>query len=248
MKTFNSNLIPTKEFEYQTGKLKEEDIIITINNSNIKEKDKKDEESNLEIENLSNLNINEEQSKKSERLKKKKKKNIDSSSEYKSILSHLTYQSMASQSQNSMNDNKKFNKKNKNNIHSENNSLFGASSDEEINDDDESLVIEYYQEIRNCILNKEYSRVNEIKNIINNNEINLRKKKHEKKLEKLIDLEAQLTKSSGNYIIQNNDDKDFILANIDPYKGYEIITMNDLQKNFQLKKFKDYEYYIDKPI
>ena len=75
---------------------------------------------------------------------------------------------MASQSQNSINDNKKFNKKNKNNIHSENNSLFGASSDEEINDDDESLVIEYYQEIRNCILNKEYSRVNEIKNIINN--------------------------------------------------------------------------------
>ncbi len=67
-------------------------------------------------------------------------------------------------------------------------------------------------------------------------------------MEKLIDLEAQLTKSSGNYIIQNNDDKDFILANIDPYKGYEIITMNDLQKNFQLKKFKDYEYYIDKPI
>ena len=41
MKTFNSNLIPTKEFEYQTGKLKEEDIIITINNSNIKEKQKK---------------------------------------------------------------------------------------------------------------------------------------------------------------------------------------------------------------
>ena len=79
------------------------------------------------------------------------------------------------------------------------------------------------KEIRNCILNKEYSRVNEIKNIINNNEINLRKKKHEKKLEKLIDLEAQLTKSSGNYIIQNNDDKDFILANIDPYKGYEIV-------------------------
>ena len=44
MKTFNSNLIPTKEFEYQTGKLKEEDIIITINNSNIKEKVKKDKE------------------------------------------------------------------------------------------------------------------------------------------------------------------------------------------------------------
>ena len=68
-------------------------------------------------------------------------------------------------------------------------------------------------------------------------------------MKKLLDLEEHLKNSRGNYIIENNQfDDDFILANIDPDKGYEIITRHELNNNFQEKKFKDYEYYIEKPI
>ena len=87
MNTFE-NLIPSKEIEYQTPKLKEEDIII-----------------NVKDENLENLNINEEQ-----------KKNIQSetSEDYKSILSHRTYLSMNSKSEyTSIKENKLIDKKRK---------------------------------------------------------------------------------------------------------------------------------------
>ena len=68
-------------------------------------------------------------------------------------------------------------------------------------------------------------------------------------MKKLLDLEKDLKNSRGNYIIENNEfNDDFILANIDRNKGYEIITREELNKNFEEKKFKDYEYYIEKPI
>ena len=236
MKTFNNNnLVQTKEIEYQTPN----DIIMDV----------KDISNN---DNFVNLNINEEQSK-NETLENNNNnnnnKNIDSSEDYKSALSHMTYQSMTSQSQISSLKNKKIpfktNKKFEN-VQSEN-SLFGESSDDESKD--ESIFNEIYDDIRKCIVNNEISRINQFKEEINANEIRLRKEKHNRKLKKLLDLEEHLKNSRGNYIIENNQfDDDFILANIDPDKGYEIITRHELNNNFQEKKFKDYEYYIEKPI
>ena len=232
MKTFdNDNLVQTKEIEYQTPN----DVIIDV-----KEPTNDD--------NFVNLNINEEQSK-NEALINNNTKNIDSSEDYKSALSHMTYQSMTSQSQISSLKNKKIpfktNKKFEN-VQSEN-SLFGESSDDESKD--ESIFNEIYDDIRKCIVNNEISRINQFKEEINANEIRLRKEKHNRKLKKLLDLEEHLKNSRGNYIIENNQfDDDFILANIDPDKGYEIITRQELNNNFQEKKFKDYEYYIEKPI
>ena len=232
MKTFdNDNLVQTKEIEYQTPN----DVIIDV-----KEPTNDD--------NFVNLNINEEQSK-NEALINNNTKNIDSSEDYKSALSHMTYQSMTSQSQISSLKNKKIpfktNKKFEN-VQSEN-SLFGESSDDESKD--ESIFNEIYDDIRKCILNNEISRINQFKEEINANEIRLRKEKHNRKLKKLLDLEEHLKNSRGNYIIENNQfDDDFILANIDPNKGYEIITREVLNNKFQEKKFKDYEYYIEKPI
>ena len=232
MKTFdNDNLVQTKEIEYQTPN----DVIIDV-----KEPTNDD--------NFVNLNINEEQSK-NEALINNNTKNIDSSEDYKSALSHMTYQSMTSQSQISSLKNKKIpfktNKKFEN-VQSEN-SLFGESSDDESKD--ESIFNEIYDDIRKCIVNNEISRINQFKEEINANEIRLRKEKHNRKLKKLLDLEEHLKNSRGNYIIENNEfNDDFILANIDPNKGYEIITRQELNNNFQEKKFKDYEYYIEKPI
>ena len=102
MNTFN-NLIPSKEIEYQTPKLKEEDIII-----------------NVKDENLENLNINEEQ-----------KKNIQSetSEDSKSILSHRTYLSMNSKSEYTSIKENKLNDKKRKKINEEN-SLFGVSNDD----------------------------------------------------------------------------------------------------------------------
>ena len=232
MKTFNNNnLVQTKEIEYQTPK----DVIIDVKES-------------TNNDNFVNLNINEEQSK-NETLENKNKM-IDSSEDYKSALSHMTYQSMTSQSQISSIKNKKIPFKTKTNFendHSESNSLFGASSDDDSKD--ESIFNEIYDDIRKCILNNEISRINQFKEEINANEIRLRKEKHNRKLKKLLDLEEHLKNSRGNYIIENNQfDDDFILANIDPDKGYEIITREVLNNKFQEKKFKDYEYYIEKPI
>ena len=232
MKTFNNNnLVQTKEIEYQTPK----DVIIDVKES-------------TNNDNFVNLNINEEQSK-NETLENKNKM-IDSSEDYKSALSHMTYQSMTSQSQISSIKNKKIpfkTKKNFENDHSESNSLFGASSDDDSKD--ESIFNEIYDDIRKCLLNNEISRINQFKEEINANEIRLRKEKHNRKLKKLLDLEEHLKNSRGNYIIENNQfDDDFILANIDPNKGYEIITRQELNSKFQEKKFKDYEYYIEKPI
>jgi hypothetical protein len=230
MKTFdNDNLVQTKEIEYQTPN----DVIIDV-----KEPTNDD--------NFVNLNINEEQSK-NEALINNNTKNIDSSEDYKSALSHMTYQSMTSQSQISSLKNKKIpfktNKKFEN-VQSEN-SLFGESSDDESKD--ESIFNEIYDDIRKCIVNNEISRINQFKEEINANEIRLRKEKHNRKLKKLLDLEEHLKNSRGNYIIENNEfNDDFILANIDPNKGYEIITREELNKNFEEKKFKDYEYYIEK--
>ena len=233
MKTFdNDNLVKTKEIEYQTPN----DVIIDI-----KEPTNED--------NFVNLNINEEQSK-NEGLINNNTKNIDSSEDYKSALSHMTYQSMTSQSQISSLKNKRIPFKIKQkfqNDHSDDNSLFGASSFDDSKD--ESILDEIYDDIRKCILNNEISRINQFKEEINANEIRLRKEKHNRKLKKLLDLEEHLKNSRGNYIIENNQfDDDFILANIDPDKGYEIITRHELNNNFQEKKFKDYEYYIEKPI
>ena len=230
MKTFNNNnLVQTKEIEYQTPK----DVIIDVKES-------------TNNDNFVNLNINEEQSK-NETLENKNKM-IDSSEDYKSALSHMTYQSMTSQSQISSIKNKKIPFKTKTNFendHSESNSLFGASSDDDSKD--ESIFNEIYDDIRKCILNNEISRINQFKEEINANEIRLRKEKHNRKLKKLLDLEEHLKNSRGNYIIENNQFyDDFILANIDPNKGYEIITREELNKNFEEKKFKDYEYYIEK--
>ena len=153
---------------------------------------------------------------------------------------------MTSQSQISSLKNKKIPYKKFENVQSEN-SLFGESSDDESKD--ESIFNEIYDDIRKCIVNNEISRINQFKEEINANEIRLRKEKHNRKLKKLLDLEEHLKNSRGNYIIENNQfDDDFILANIDPDKGYEIITRHELNNNFQEKKFKDYEYYIEKPI
>ena len=231
MKTFdNDNLVQTKEIEYQTPN----DVIIDV-----KEPTNDD--------NFVNLNINEEQSK-NEALINNNTKNIDSSEDYKSALSHMTYQSMTSQSQISSLKNKRIPFKIKQkfqNDHSDDNSLFGASSFDDSKD--ESILDEIYDDIRKCILNNEISRINQFKEEINTNEIRLRKEKHNRKLKKLLDLEEHLKNSRGNYIIENNQfDDDFILANIDPNKGYEIITREELNKNFEEKKFKDYEYYIEK--
>ena len=231
MKTFdNDNLVETKEIEYQTPN----DVIIDV-----KEPTNDD--------NFVNLNINEEQSK-NEALINNNTKNIDSSEDYKSALSHMTYQSMTSQSQISSLKNKRIPFKIKQkfqNDHSDDNSLFGASSFDDSKD--ESILDEIYDDIRKCILNNEISRINQFKEEINTNEIRLRKEKHNRKLKKLLDLEKDLKNSRGNYIIENNEfNDDFILANIDPNKGYEIITREELNKNFEEKKFKDYEYYIEK--
>ena len=165
MKTFdNDNLVQTKEIEYQTPN----DVIIDV-----KEPTNDD--------NFVNLNINEEQSK-NEALINNNTKNIDSSEDYKSALSHMTYQSMTSQSQISSLKNKRIPFKIKQkfqNDHSDDNSLFGASSFDDSKD--ESILDEIYDDIRKCILNNEISRINQFKEEINANEIRLRKEKHNRK-------------------------------------------------------------------
>ena len=221
MNTFE-NLIPSKEIEYQTPKLKEEDIII-----------------NVKDENLENLNINEEQ-----------KKNIqsDTSEEYKSILSHRTYLSMNSKSEyTSIKENKLIDKKRKK--INEENSLFGVSNDDD-SSKDESIFKEQYEEMRKCIDNKDITLFKEIKADVISEQINLRREKHNEKLKKLSLLEETLKNSRHNYVIKNydNNNDEFILANIDPNRGYDIISLKEFEENYQKKTFKDYEYYIKKPI
>lgn len=221
MNTFE-NLIPSKEIEYQTPKLKEEDIII-----------------NVKDENLENLNINEEQ-----------KKNIqsDTSEEYKSILSHRTYLSMNSKSEYTSIKENKLNDKKRKKINEEN-SLFGVSNDDD-SSKDESTFKEQYEEMRKCIDNKDITLFKEIKADVISEQINLRREKHNEKLKKLSLLEETLKNSRHNYVIKNydNNNDEFILANIDPNRGYDIISLKEFEENYQKKTFKDYEYYIKKPI
>ena len=221
MNTFN-NLIPSKEIEYQTPKLKEEDIII-----------------NVKDENLENLNINEEQ-----------KKNIQSetSEDYKSILSHRTYLSMNSKSEYTSIKENKLNDKKRKKINEEN-SLFGVSNDYD-GSKDESTFKEQYEEMRKCLDNKDITLFKEIKADVISEQINLRREKHNEKLKKLSLLEETLKNSRGNYVIKNydNNNDEFILANIDPNRGYDIISLKEFEENYQKKTFKDYEYYIKKPI
>ena len=221
MNTFN-NLIPSKEIEYQTPKLKEEDIII-----------------NVKDENLENLNINEEQ-----------KKNIQSetSEDYKSILSHRTYLSMNSKSEYTSIKENKLNDKKRKKINEEN-SLFGVSNDDD-SSKDESTFKEQYEEMRKCLDNKDITLFKEIKADVISEQINLRREKHNKKKKKLSLLEETLKNSRGNYVIKNydNNNDEFILANIDPNRGYDIISLKEFEENYQKKTFKDYEYYIKKPI
>lgn len=221
MNTFN-NLIPSKEIEYQTPKLKEEDIII-----------------NVKDENLENLNINEEQ-----------KKNIQSetSEDYKSILSHRTYLSMNSKSEYTSIKENKLNDKKRKKINEEN-SLFGVSNDDD-SSKDESTFKEQYEEMRKCLDNKDITLFKEIKADVISEQINLRREKHNEKLKKLSLLEETLKNSRGNYVIKNydNNNDEFILANIDPNRGYDIISLKEFEENYQKKTFKDYEYYIKKPI
>ena len=221
MNTFN-NLIPSKEIEYQTPKLKEEDIII-----------------NVKDENLENLNINEEQ-----------KKNIqsDTSEEYKSILSHRTYLSMNSKSEYTSIKENKLNDKKRKKINEEN-SLFGVSNDDD-SSKDESTFKEQYEEMRKCLDNKDITLFKEIKADVISEQINLRREKHNEKLKKLSLLEETLKNSRHNYVIKNYDtnNDEFILANIDPNRGYDIISLKEFEENYQKKTFKDYEYYIKKPI
>ena len=221
MNTFN-NLIPSKEIEYQTPKLKEEDIII-----------------NNKDENLENLNINEEQ-----------KKNIQSetSEDYKSILSHRTYLSMNSKSEYTSIKENKLNDKKRKKINEEN-SLFGVSNDDD-SSKDESTFKEQYEEMRKCLDNKDITLFKEIKADVISEQINLRREKHNEKLKKLSLLEETLKNSRGNYVIKNydNNNDEFILANIDPNRGYDIISLKEFEENYQKKTFKDYEYYIKKLI
>ena len=221
MNTFN-NLIPSKEIEYQTPKLKEEDIII-----------------NVKDENLENLNINEEQ-----------KKNIQSetSEDYKSILSHRTYLSMNSKSEYTSIKENKLNDKKRKKINEEN-SLFGVSNDDD-SSKDESTFKEQYEEMRKCLDNKDITLFKEIKADVISEQINLRREKHNEKLKKLSLLEETLKNSRHNYVIKNydNNNDEFILANIDPNRGYDIISLKEFEENYQKKTFKDYEYYIKKPI
>ena len=86
----------------------------------------------------------------------------------------------------------------------------------------------------------------EIERRITNSEIENRKKKHEEKLKKLSELENSMTNSKGDYIKEEKNYKDdvLVLANINPDDGYAIVNRNELEKNYEIKQFKDYEYYI----
>ena len=52
--------------------------------------------------------------------------------------------------------------------------------------------------------------------------------------------------SKGDYIKEEKIYKDdtLVLANINPDDGYAIVNKNDLDREYEIKQFKDYEYYI----
>ncbi len=127
--------------------------------------------------------------------------------------------------------------------------MFGVSNDYD-GSKDESTFKEQYEEMRKCIDNKDITLFKEIKADVISEQINLRREKHNEKLKKLSLLEETLKNSRGNYVIKNydNNNDEFILANIDPNRGYDIISLKEFEENYQKKTFKDYEYYIKKPI
>ena len=43
---------------------------------------------------------------------------------------------------------------------------------------------------------------------------------------------------------KNYKDDVLVLANINPDDGYAIVNRNELEKDYEIKQFKDYEYYI----
>ena len=104
--------------------------------------------------------------------------------------------------------------------------------------------------MRKCLDNKDITLFKEIKADVISEQINLRREKHNEKLKKLSLLEETLKNSRGNYVIKNydNNNDEFILANIDPNRGYDIISLKEFEENYKKKTFKDYEYYIKKPI
>lgn len=125
-------------------------------------------------------------------------------------------------------------------------SLYSKVNENESDNEDNEELNELYMKMKELISNEEYSMIKEIETRITNSEIESRKKKHEEKLKKLSELENSMINSKGDYIKEEKTYKDdiLVLANINPDDGYAIVNRNDLEKNYEIKQFKDYEYYI----
>ena len=125
-------------------------------------------------------------------------------------------------------------------------SLYSKVNENDSDNEDNEELHELYMKMKELISNEEYSMIKEIETRITNSEIENRKKKHEEKLKKLSELENSMTNSKGDYIKEEKNYKDdvLVLANINPDDGYAIVNRNELEKDYEIKQFKDYEYYI----
>ena len=225
-------------------------------------------------ENIDNININQEINQKNDNNSQKSsiKKSIHlnssiDSEDYKSAKSHISFFSVHSkitENENNTNNENNINTINNNNISknfsdekkdeneeeeedAEFDSFYGFLDNDE-DEDKNNELIEKYRFIRECIENNDYNEKNQIENEITSEEIKIRKEKHDKKLEILCELEKEMENEKGDYIEKDEHDKneEFYLSNIDPDGGLNIVTLNEIEKNFYKKEFKDYEFYLKK--
>ena len=131
-------------------------------------------------------------------------------------------------------------------------SLCSKNSNEDDKDDDDDEedfdLNEKYKHVQELVANGEYNQIKEIEAMIIKQEMENRKKKHEDKMKKLLELEESMKTSKDNYIEEEQPDPrdPYVLACINPDEGYSIIKQSELDKHYERKEFKDYEFYIKK--
>ena len=119
--------------------------------------------------------------------------------------------------------------------------------DEEDEEEDFDLN-EKYKHVQELVANGEYNQIKEIEAMIIKQEMENRKKKHEDKMKKLLELEESMKTSKGDYIEEEQPDPrdPYVLACVNPDEGYSIIKQSELDRHYERKEFKDYEFYIKK--
>ena len=241
-----------------------EDIKLTVNNKQINDNKRKPDIINqikpsdirLSVsssEKIENLNINEEirksfthqsqtniinneenQKKKSEIMNSIQSMSSIDSEEYVSAQSCLMTKTMLTESLNMSNEltDSMYSK--------------GEPSSDGSDNEEESEINEMYDKIKKLIANGDFNQVKEIEARITQLEIEVRKQKHNEKLKKLSELEENMKNSKGDYIKEENigNNAQLVLANINPDDGYAIIPKSELDKAYEIKNFKDYEFYI----